>query len=101
MINNCDEGNMSINSLDYSAAIRKMRRFFEKKGWIEVHTQSRLIILAVCDKPNTISTFNFEGEVWPLFQKGQGLSQYELLKNPEWPGVFSLVLVLGMILILF
>ena len=27
----CSEGIGMINSLDYSAAVRKMRRFFEKK----------------------------------------------------------------------
>lgn len=84
----CSEGIGMINSLDYSAAVRKMRRFFEKKGWIEVHTQSRLSILAACEDPNTISTYNYAGQVWPLPQTGQMWLEYELLKNPEWPGVF-------------
>ena len=84
----CSERIGMINSLDYSAAIRKMRRFFEKKGWIEVHTQSRLSILAACEDPNTISTYNYAGKVWPLPQTGQMWLEYELLKNPNWPGVF-------------
>ena len=84
----CSEGIGMINSLDYSSAVRKMRRFFEKKGWVEVHTQSRLSILAACEDPNTISTYNYAGQVWPLPQTGQMWLEYELLKNPDWPGVF-------------
>ena len=75
MINNCDEDIVSINSLDYSAAIRKMRRFFEKKGWIEVHTQSRLGILAVCDKgaPLTIPPNNRLETVTQDLRRQRGL----------------------------
>ena len=83
-------GNKHINMQEYSAAVRKMRRFFEEKGWYEVHTQSRLSILATCENPNTISTYNFAGEVWPLPQTGQMWLEHELLSNPDVPGVFCL-----------
>ncbi len=38
---------------------------------IENMTQSRLSILAACEDPTTISTYNYAGEVWPLPQTGQ------------------------------
>jgi aspartyl/asparaginyl-tRNA synthetase len=73
---------------DFHAVVRKLRSFLEDKGWIEVHTQSRLSILAACEDPTTISTYNYAGEVWPLPQTGQMWLEYELLKNPDVPGYF-------------
>jgi len=67
-----------------------MRKFFLEKGFIEVPTQSRLSILAACENPHSITTFTYQGEVWPLPQTGQMWLEYELLKNPEWPGVFCI-----------
>jgi len=49
-----------------------------------------LSILAACEDPFTISTYNFGGEVWPLPQTGQMWLEYELLKNPEYKGLFCL-----------
>jgi aspartyl/asparaginyl-tRNA synthetase len=67
-----------------------MREFFLQKGFIEVPTQSRLSILAACENPHSITTFNYCGEVWPLPQTGQMWLEHELLKNPEWPGCFCI-----------
>lgn len=72
----------------YNAAVEKLRSFFKKRGFVEVHTQDRLSILAACEDPSTIATFNYAGELWPLPQTGQMWLEYELLKNPELPGVF-------------
>ena len=33
-----------INSQDYNKVVKKLREFFDKKGYTEVHTQSRLSI---------------------------------------------------------
>ena len=77
-----------IDSCDFSKVIKRMREFFESKGFIQVHTQSRLSILAACEDPQTISTFNYGGQVWPLPQTGQMWLEYELLSNPEAPGFF-------------
>jgi aspartyl/asparaginyl-tRNA synthetase len=65
-----------------------MRGFFLDKGFIEVPTQSRLSILAACENPHSVKTFEYSGEIWPLPQTGQMWLEYELLKNPEWNGVF-------------
>jgi aspartyl/asparaginyl-tRNA synthetase len=67
-----------------------MRDFFLQKGFYEVPSQSRLSILAACENPHSITTFNYQGLVWPLPQTGQMWLEYELLKNPEWPGCFCI-----------
>jgi aspartyl/asparaginyl-tRNA synthetase len=74
----------------YHELVQKMRTFFLAKGFIEVPTQSRLSILAACENPHSIATFEYQGEIWPLPQTGQMWLEYELLKNPEWPGVFCI-----------
>ena len=74
----------------YNELVQKMRGFFLDKGFIEVPTQSRLSILAACENPHSIATFNYNGEIWPLPQTGQMWLEYELLKNPEWEGVFCI-----------
>ncbi len=69
--------------------VRALRSFFlEKKGFIEVPAQSRLSILAACEQPETITQFALNNVLYPLPQTGQMWLEYELLNNPEWPGVF-------------
>jgi len=78
------------NTKTYNELVQKMRTFFQSKGFKEVPTQSRLSILAACENPHSITTFNYQGEVWPLPQTGQMWLEYELLKNPEWNGVYCI-----------
>ena len=78
------------NTVIYNELVQKMRQFFLKKGFLEVPTQSRLSILAACENPHSITTFEYQGEVWPLPQTGQMWLEYEMLKNPDWEGVFCL-----------
>lgn len=78
----------TINPCDYHKVVKKLRAFFETKNFIEVPTQSRLSILAACEDPQTISTFAYGGQVWPLPQTGQMWLEYELLKHPEAEGFF-------------
>jgi len=71
--------------------VRKLRQFFqEKKGYLEVPAQSRLSILAACEQPETITQFSLNHTLYPLPQTGQMWLEYELLKNPEWPGVYCI-----------
>tara|TARA_Y100000590_G_scaffold55136_1_gene57718 strand:+ start:10426 stop:11268 length:843 start_codon:yes stop_codon:yes gene_type:complete len=79
-----------IDSTDFHAVAKKLRAFFESRGFVEVHTQCRLSILAACEDPTTIATYNYGGQVWPLPQTGQMWLEYELLKNPDVPGFFCL-----------
>lgn len=77
-----------INPQEFDKCVSIMREFFKKKNFVEVHTQTRLSILAACEDPTTISTYQYSGQVWPLPQTGQMWLEYEMLKNPECPGYF-------------
>jgi aspartyl/asparaginyl-tRNA synthetase len=79
-----------IDPCEFHNVVKRLREFFETRGFFEVHTQSRLSILAACEDPTTISTYNYGGQVWPLPQTGQMWLEYELLKNPEATGFFCL-----------
>ena len=80
-----------IKTKDYNSLVQKLREFFLHKGFVEVPVQSRLTILAACEDPFTVEQFNWNDKVWPLPQTGQMWLEYELLKNPDFPGVFVLV----------
>ena len=74
----------------YSELVQKMREFFLKKNFIEVPAQSRLSILAACENPHSVKTFEYGGLMWPLPQTGQMWLEIELLNNPQWDGVFCI-----------
>jgi aspartyl/asparaginyl-tRNA synthetase len=78
------------NTEIYHELVQKMRNFFLNRNFKEVPTQSRLSILAACENPHSVKTFEYNGEIWPLPQTGQMWLEYELLKNPEWDGVFCI-----------
>ena len=79
-----------IDTKDYNSLVQELREFFLERGYLEVPVQSRLSILAACEDPYTVSKFNWEDTDWPLPQTGQMWLEYELLKNPEFPGVFCI-----------
>lgn len=80
---------MNIDTSDFNVVVSKLRAFFQSKGFLEVHTQNRLSILAACEDPSTISTYSYAGQVWPLPQTGQMWLEYEMLKHPDRaPGYF-------------
>lgn len=74
----------------YHELVQKLREFFLNKNYIEVPAQSRLSILAACENPHSVKTFEYSGLQWPLPQTGQMWLERELLENPEWPGVFCI-----------
>ena len=77
-----------IDPKKYSKAVDLLRSFFLSKGFLEVHTQNRLSILAACEDPETVATYNYGGNIWPLPQTGQMWLEYELLSNPSAEGFF-------------
>lgn len=77
-----------INSEDYNKVVSKLRDFFTKRGFIEVSTQNRLSILAACEDPFNVATFNYANNSWPLPQTGQMWLEYEILKNPSTKGFY-------------
>ncbi len=76
------------DSMAFSDVVNKLRHFCLQKGFCEVSTQDRLSILAACEDPDTVATYTYAGQVWPLPQTGQMWLEYELLTNPGLPGVF-------------
>ena len=77
-----------INSHDFTQVTTRLRQFFQDRNFIEVHTQNRLSILAACEDPTTVATYQYSGETWPLPQTGQMHLEGELLSNPKIPGCF-------------
>ncbi len=77
-----------IDSKEFTIVVKKLRDFFFSKNFVEAHPQNRLSILAACEDPFTVATFNYAGQIWPLPQTGQMWLEYELLKNPTPPGYF-------------
>ena len=78
------------NAYHYDLMVRKLRSFFQKKGFMEVPASSRLSIMAACEDPTTVTMFQMGGQIWPCSQTGQMWLEIELLKNPSIPGVFCL-----------
>ena len=75
----------------FDAVVGKLRGFFrDVKGFKEVHTQNKKSILAACEDPKTIATYNYEGQIWPLPQTGQMWLEHYLLEHPEENGFFCL-----------
>jgi aspartyl/asparaginyl-tRNA synthetase len=72
----------------FSNVVNKLRQFFLQKQFVEVHTQDRLSILAACEDPSTVASYQYANQVWPLPQTGQMWLEYELLTKPELAGVF-------------
>lgn len=79
-----------VQSLDFTDITKKLRKFFDKKGWVEVHSQDILRLLSVCEETNTVSNLNYDGMIWPLPQTAQICLEHELSKHPDWKGVFCL-----------
>lgn len=77
-----------IEPIRYHRAVGKLRQFFDQRGYVEVCTQNRRSILAACEDPKTMATYNYAGQIWPLPQTGQMWLEYELLKNPGLKGVY-------------
>jgi len=77
-----------ISPYDFTEVTHQLRSFFINKGFQEVHTQNRLSILAACEDPTTVATYNYSDQIWPLPQTGQMWLEYELLTRPDLEGCF-------------
>ena len=77
-----------INPTKFTKTVGLLRSFFLDKGFEEVHTQNRLSILAACEDPINVATYNYAGQVWPLPQTGQMWLEHELLSKPDAKGFF-------------
>jgi aspartyl/asparaginyl-tRNA synthetase len=86
----CYNSGLIIDSEKFNKVINKLRSFFLSKNFIEVHTQNRLSILAACEDPFNVQTFQYTGKVWPLVQTGQMWLEYEILSKPDVAGYFCI-----------
>lgn len=77
-----------VKPQDFHRIVSILRHFFTSKGYIETHPQSRLSILAACEDPHNLATFDYFGTKYPLPQTGQMWLEHDLLTNPELPGLF-------------
>ena len=77
-----------ISPTKFTETVGLLRSFFLDKGFLEVHTQNRLSILAACEDPFNVATYNYAGQVWPLPQTGQMWLEHELLSAPQSKGFF-------------
>ena len=79
-----------ISPHDFTTVTHRLRSFFDDRGFLEVHTQNRLSILAACEDPTTVTTYQYDKQLWPLPQTGQMWLEYELLNNPDVSGFYCL-----------
>ncbi len=82
---------MSIDLIDpfeFDFVSSHLRYYFKQNGLIEVPVQHRLSILAACEDPSTIATYEYTGHVFPLPQTGQMWLEHELLNKYNVPGYF-------------
>ena len=77
-----------ISPQKFTDTVGLLRSFFLDKGFLEVHTQNRLSILAACEDPFNVATYNYAGQIWPLPQTGQMWLEHELLSSPDSKGFF-------------
>lgn len=75
--------NQSIDPQDFTELISKLRGFFTQNGFVETFPQPKLSILAACEDPKTVKSFEFGGNIWPLPQTSQMHLEEELIKNKE------------------
>lgn len=72
-----------ISPQDFDKLIKKMRTFFNEKNYKEVYPQPIKSIMAACEDPETLRSFTFDGNIWPLSQTNQMNLEMILLTMPE------------------
>ena len=77
-----------ISPQKFTDTVGLLRSFFLEKGFLEVHTQNRLSILAACEDPFNVATYQYAGNTWPLPQTGQMWLEHELLTKPRFRRAF-------------
>lgn len=79
-----------IDPQDFNSLISKLRQFFLSEGFIETFPQPKLTILAACEDPKTVRTFEFGNEIYPLPQANQMNLEEELMIDEKIDGLFCL-----------
>lgn len=79
-----------INPQDFNILISKLRCFFMQNGFLETFPQPKLTILAACEDPKTVRSFEFGGDIFPLTQTNQMCLEEELMLDSSIDGLFCL-----------
>ena len=79
-----------IDPQDFNKTISKLRGFFMQNGFIETFPQPKLTILAACEDPSTVKTFEFDNNLWPLPQTNQMNLEEELMVTKNVDGLFCI-----------
>lgn len=79
-----------INPKEFDYITSKCRDFFKSRGLTECFVQNKLSILAACEDPTTVASFDYSGQCWPLPQTGQMWLEHILLTNPDSKGYFCI-----------
>lgn len=79
-----------IDPREINWLVRKVRDFFESKGFMEVYCQNRANIMSSCENPKSIGQYNLGGNDYPLPQTSQMILEDLLLDDPTLPGLFTL-----------
>jgi aspartyl/asparaginyl-tRNA synthetase len=74
----------------YGFLVSKFIGFCERQGFVFVNAQSKRSILAACEDPRTVVSYELDGEKWPMKQTNQMELEKLLMLNPDWRGVFCL-----------
>ena len=72
----------------YHEVVQKLREFFLSKNYVEVPTQSRLSILAACENPFSISTYELMLNSmfklkWKIEGRNKNSVQYLILRKKK------------------
>jgi len=74
----------------YDFLVKKFVKYCQNQDFVFVNAQSTRSILAACEDPRTVVTYELAGERWPMKQTNQMELEKILMLNPEMPGVFCL-----------
>lgn len=80
----------NIDPQDFNLLNSKLRGFFMENGFLETFPQPKLTILAACEDPKTVKSFEFGGEIFPLPQTNQMNLEEELMLDSSIDGLFCL-----------
>lgn len=61
--------------------VKAVRHFFDERGFDEVHVSNYVNIMAACEDPDTVMTYNLNGFNFPLPQTGQMNLELLLLRD--------------------
>ena len=68
--------------------IQRLREFFLSKGFVERYFDNRLSILAACEDPFNVSTYDYVGLRWPHAQMRADVARAQHFDRQQRPWIF-------------